>query len=206
MDFVADLRAPTPSAAAELVIRTKQEVIEEMGALRRRLARAARYQLLMGRQRLMHLAQHGAFARMGDLLGRRQQSLDELAYRLATTQAAVFQRYRRRLDIAAARVRHFDLRRNLAAVRRELASRLARLGSAARTGLLRRQARLDQLSGRLQALSPLKILERGYALVFDAAGNLAKDAAQVQVGDEITARLARGSISATVKGKNKPLI
>ncbi len=202
MDFVADLRAPTPSAAAELVIRTKQEVIEEVGALRRRLARAARYQLLIGRQRLTQVAQHGAFARMGDLLGRRQQSLDELVYRLATAQATVFQGFRRRLDVAAARVRHFDLRRNLTAVRRELESRLARLGAVARTALLRRQGRLDQLSGRLQALSPLRILERGYALVFDAAGNLVKDATQAHIGDQITARLARGSLTATVKGKN----
>ncbi len=199
MDFVADLRAPTPSAAAELVIRSKHEVEEELGALRRRLARATRYQLLMGRQRLMRLAQHGAFARLGDLLGRRQQALDDLTYRLATAQAGIFQRCRRRLDVLAARVRHFDLRRNLAAMRRELQSRLGRLAAAARTDLLRRGARADQLSARLQALSPLNILERGYALVFDAAGNLVKDAAQVQVGDEISARLARGGLTATVK-------
>ena len=64
IDFVADLRAPTPSAAAELVIRSRQEVEEQAEGLRQRLTRAMRYRLLMGRQALTELAQHGAFARM----------------------------------------------------------------------------------------------------------------------------------------------
>src|SRR5712675_1932757 len=78
IDFVADLRAPTPSAAAELVIRSRQEVEDQAEALRQRLARAMRYRLLMGRQALTEVAQHGAFARMVDLINRRQQRLDEL--------------------------------------------------------------------------------------------------------------------------------
>ncbi len=199
MDFVADLRAPTPSAAAEMVIRSKQEVEEDLGALRRRLARATRYQLLRASERLTRLAQHGAFARMGDLLGRRHQALDELTYRLAKAQAGVLDRYRRRLDLASSRVRHFDLARNLAGVRRELESRTARLGAAARNGLLQCRARIDRLSAQLQALSPLNILERGYALVFDAAGNLVKDAAQVHAGEDIRAHVARGTIRAKVE-------
>src|SRR6202049_3607440 len=68
LDFVADLRAPTPSAAAELVIRSRQEVDEEFSGLQRRLEKAMRYQLLMARQNLSELAHHGAFARMIDLI------------------------------------------------------------------------------------------------------------------------------------------
>ena len=64
------------------------------------------------------------------------------------------------------------------------------------------RARLNQVSGRLQALSPLAILERGYALVFDAAGNLVKDAEQVKPGEEIRARLARGTVAARVERGN----
>src|ERR1700690_2699228 len=70
LDFVADLRAPTPSAAAELVIRSRQEVDEQLGGLYRRLEKAMRYHLLMARPNLTQLAQHGAFARMMDLLHR----------------------------------------------------------------------------------------------------------------------------------------
>src|SRR3989440_2521678 len=72
-DFVADLRAPTPSAAAELVIESKHRMEEQVGSLAQRLARATRYRLLMGRQTLTELAQHGAFARIRAMLAQRQQ-------------------------------------------------------------------------------------------------------------------------------------
>src|SRR6202040_1886967 len=76
LDFVADLRAPTPSAAAELVIRSLLEVEEQAESLRSRLVRAERYRLLMGRQSLTELSQHGAFAQMMAGINRRQQRLD----------------------------------------------------------------------------------------------------------------------------------
>src|ERR1700676_3335945 len=81
VDFVADLRAPTPSAAAELVIRSRQEVEDHAAALHERLSRAMRYRLLIMRQTLTQLAQHGAFGRMVDLIRQRQQKLDDLTYR-----------------------------------------------------------------------------------------------------------------------------
>jgi exodeoxyribonuclease VII large subunit len=199
VDFVADLRAPTPSAAAELVIRSLQDVEEQAEALRLRLARAMRYRLLMGRQALTELAQHGAFGRMMDGINRRQQRLDDLRYRLERAERSALERQRRRLELASAAVRHYDMRRVLAGMRRELEVTLGGMLSATRTLLLHHGARFNQVSGRLQALSPVSILERGYALVFDAAGNLIKDATQVRPGDAITARLAKGTIAAQVK-------
>ena len=70
-----------------------------------------------------------------------------------------------------------------------------------RNVLLQHRVRAERMMTALESLSPLAILERGYALVFDPSGKLLKDAAQVQAGDEITARLARGDIQATVKTK-----
>src|SRR5256714_11096456 len=81
-DFVADLRAPTPSAAAEMVIESKHQLADHLAHLRQRLARGARYRVLMAKQGLTELAQHGAFARMQDLIQRRAQRLAELRYRL----------------------------------------------------------------------------------------------------------------------------
>jgi exodeoxyribonuclease VII large subunit len=198
-DFVADLRAPTPSAAAELVIRSRQEVEDQAEGLRQRLARAMRYRLLMGRQALTELAQHGAFARMVDVINRRQQKLDDLRNRMEKAARQILEQHRRRVEAAAAAVRHYDVRRMLAGVRRELDSRVAALAATARALLLLRAGRLNQLTGQLEALSPLAILDRGYALVFDASGLLLKDADGVRAGDEISARLAKGSITATVK-------
>jgi exodeoxyribonuclease VII large subunit len=199
IDFVADLRAPTPSAAAELVIRSRQEVEDQAEGLRQRLARAMRYRLLMGRQALTELAQHGAFGRMVDVINRRQQKLDDLKNRMEKAARQILEQNRRRVEAAAAAVRHYDVRRMLAGIGRELNSRVAALAATARTLLLQRAGWLNQLTGQLEALSPLAILDRGYALVFDASGLLLKDADGVKAGDEISARLAKGSITATVK-------
>jgi exodeoxyribonuclease VII large subunit len=201
IDFVADLRAPTPSAAAELVIRSRQEVEEQSEGLRQRLARAMRYRLLMGRQSLTELAQHGAFARIEDVINRRQQKLDDLKNRMDRAERQILEKQRRRLELAAAAVRHYDVRRILAGIHKELDAQVAGMVAAARTLLLQRTGRLNQLNGQLEALSPLAILDRGYALVFDSAGSLLKDASRVRAGDEISARLSQGTLTATVKRK-----
>ena len=202
IDFVADLRAPTPSAAAELVIRSRQEVEEQAEGLHRRLVLGIRYRVAVAQRALVELAQHGAFGRMMDGINQRQQRLDDLLYRLERAERQMFEQHRRRWERAAAAVRHYDVRRMLAGIRQQLESRVAAIAGATHNVLLQRRGRLEQLSGRLDALSPMAILERGYALVFDASGKLVKDAAQVQVGEEISARLARGEIGAVVKKRS----
>lgn len=198
-DFVADLRAPTPSAAAELVIESKHRLEEHVVHLRERLARGARYRLLMARQQLTELAQHGAFGRIQDLLVRRQQRLDELIFRLANSFQSLLREYGQRLEIAGSRVRHFDFRRQLALTRSSLDSASATLLHAMRTRLASDRARWEQMAAKLDALSPLKILDRGYALVFDAKGVLVKDARLLKPGQEVTGRVANGSFVAEIK-------
>ena len=198
-DFVADLRAPTPSAAAELVVQSRGELEEAIAGLRQRLGRAARYQVILARQKLNELAQHGAMARIRDAITRRQQRLDDLIYGLRSAYESQATQKRRRLEVAATRLRHFDLRRVFGSMRREIDSRRSALQAAIGNLLLRRRARLGEAAAHLESLSPVKILERGYALVFDASGKLVKDAAQVQTGDPITARVAKGTFGAIVK-------
>jgi exodeoxyribonuclease VII large subunit len=198
-DFVADLRAPTPSAAAELVIESKQRLAEHLAHLQQRLARGARYRLLMARSQWTELAQHGAFTRIQDLLARRSQRLDELVFRMAAAFQGLLRDASRRLDLSAARVRHFDFRRSLAITRSRLDAGANAVLVATRQKLAREAARLDQLSAKLDALSPVKILDRGYALVFDAGGVLIKDTAQLSPGGEISGRVARGSFTAVVR-------
>ena len=201
LDFVSDLRAPTPSAAAEMVIRSRQEIEEQAEALRLRLARAIRYRLLVARQALTEAAQHGAFARMMDGINQRQQRLDDLGFRLEKAERRLLEQHRRRWDRASASVRHYDARRILSAIARDLAARTSAIAAAIETVLLRHRSRFEQLEHQLRALSPLAILERGYALIFDASGKLVKNSAQVESGDEISARLAQGSLTARVETK-----
>jgi exodeoxyribonuclease VII large subunit len=202
IDFVSDLRAPTPSAAAEIVIRSRQEVEDQAEALRQRLARAMRYRLLMSRQSLVELAQHGAFARMMDGINQRQQKLDDLKFRLERTIRQKIEQQRRRWELASAAIRHYDVRRVLGGIRKELGSQVMALAGVQRKLLTQRRAKVDQLSGELTALSPVAILDRGYALLFDASGTLIKDAEQVSAGDQISAKLARGGLTAVVKDKS----
>ena len=198
VDFVADLRAPTPSAAAELVIRSRVEVENQADAARERLVRAMERRLLQARHALMERAQDGAFARMMDLIRQRQQKLDDLTYRLERGERQTLERWRRQWETVAAAVRHYDARRVLAGIRAELEAVTTATAAAMRNQLLQNKVRLERMGRALEMLSPLAILERGYALVFDGTGRLVKDAAQVQAGQEISARLARGEIRATV--------
>ena len=85
-------------------------------------------------------------------------------------------------------------------MRRELEARSEAMAGAARNLLLQRRGRLERIGAALEALSPVAILERGYALVFDADGKLVKDVRQVRAGDAIEARLARGRVRARVEG------
>jgi exodeoxyribonuclease VII large subunit len=202
-DFVADLRAPTPSAAAELVIESKHRLAEHLAHLHQRLARATRYRLLMARNQLNQLAQHGAFARIQDVLVRRAQRLDELAYRLAANYQGLLREYHRRLDVAASRIRHFDFRRSLVITRSQLDAGTEALRNAFRARLADRKAHVERLTAKLDALSPVKILDRGYALIFDSSGALVKDATRLSPGEQVSARVSKGSFTAEVS-ETKP--
>jgi exodeoxyribonuclease VII large subunit len=198
IDFVADLRAPTPSAAAELVIRSRQEIEAQAEDLYRRLEHGIRYRLLMAKQELTERAQHGAFARMMDGIHRRQQRLDEQRFRLEKAERQLLERCHRRCENVTAAVRHYDARRRLAAIRQQLIAQTANLISAAQTRLLQNRTAFERHSATLQALSPMAILNRGYALVFDRQGQLVKDATRLTPGDDISARVARGRLRARV--------
>jgi exodeoxyribonuclease VII large subunit len=198
VDFVADLRAPTPSAAAELVIRSRQDIEAQAEDLSRRLERALRYRLLMARQELANHAQHGAFARMMDGIHRRQQKLDELTFRLERAERQLLERCHRRTESFAAAIRHYDARRRLSAIRQQLTARVENLAAATRRRLLQSRGALERQIASLEALSPIAILNRGFALVFDANGQLVKDAEQLAPGDDLSARLAKGRVRARV--------
>jgi exodeoxyribonuclease VII large subunit len=219
-DFVADLRAPTPSAAAELVIQSKHELAGRMAMLRDRLRQAMNYKLLRMNNALSRLTQHSALVRLPDMLARRQQRLDDLLHRMEQAQRRNLNGLRRLHEALDIRLRHQDMRVRLSAMRRELEARSSELqrqsqrllaekktrvddltsalGRATETILSKRRSRWELLHSSLSGLSPKAILARGYALVFDAAGNLVKDASQLKRGDAIRAQLGRGEFTAKV--------
>jgi exodeoxyribonuclease VII large subunit len=199
MDFVADLRAATPSAAAEMVIRSRQEIEESAEGLHNRLLRAMRYHLAIARQHVIEASQRGAFARMMDLINQRQQKVDELSFRLERAAKVRLDASRRRWESSSAAVRHYDARRVLNGMRHGLEARVASMATLARSLVLQHRGRLEALQGKITALSPVAILDRGYALVFDSKGRLLKDPAQVSPGERIRAQVAKGELVAKVE-------
>jgi len=155
----------------------------------------------MHRQALTELAQHGAFARIMEVIRQRQQRLDDVVHRMELAERHLLEQMRRRWETVSAAVRHYDLRRVLSGMRRELDSKTTALVAVTRNVLLQHRVRSDRLQTILESLSPLAILDRGYALVFDAEGKLLKDASKVREGDAISARLSHGQIDATVTKK-----
>jgi exodeoxyribonuclease VII large subunit len=198
-DFVADLRAPTPSAAAELITAAQHRIEERVQALDARVRRAIRYQLMLARQRFTALSIPQIHNRLQSLIGRRGQRLDDLRHRLDLAVARCLRTPAAQVAALTARVeRHNPAVRLAQASRRFERSQqsLARLGTAI---VAARSARLDRAADHLHVLSPLAVLNRGYALVYAADGTLLRDAADTQPGATIRARLAKGTLEATVE-------
>lgn len=219
-DFVADLRAPTPSAAAELITAAQHKVEELIAALGNRLVRAARFQLLQAQQRMSRTSIAYAQQRVVTQLHRLQQQLDDLGFRMESAMEAVLEEQRRavaeltagvmrhdpRQEFGVARQRLMNSRsrlehvldRGLSAARFQWQSNDARLYRAAGVTLAARRAEWMHARGSLQALSPLAVLQRGYALVQDEAGILVRSAAQLTAGQMVKTRLGDGSFQSSV--------
>ena len=198
-DFIADLRAPTPSAAAELITEAQHKIAEHLAMQEQRLARAARFQLLQARQRLTRLPVSRAEGRVNTLLHRLAQRLDELSLRVETAVSAQLRRQQRTVaDLTAAVLRH-DPRQQLGQARERLATCRTHLDRALERRMHESVAHLSALDARLHSLSPLAVLERGYALVLDAAGGVVRSTAQVATGDKVTTRLSDGAFISRVE-------
>jgi exodeoxyribonuclease VII large subunit len=163
-----------------------------------------RYRLLEQRHRLRALATHIGFRRLEDLLRRNRQQTDELLARLGQALGARTDRLRRRLTVAATRIVSFDLRQRIAAWRQRAGQRSGELGARIERLLALKRQRLERLFVQLEERSPLRVLERGYAICTDAAGNVLRSTAQVDLGDEVRVQLARGSLGAEVRNKETP--
>ncbi|MCS6952306.1 MAG: exodeoxyribonuclease VII large subunit [Bryobacteraceae bacterium] len=195
-DFVADVRAPTPSAAAEMVIAPKQQLLGQVAAAQLRLEQAVRYRLAQGGRRLHELSIDRPARLLHRLMGRRQQRLDELDGRLRQRWRELFAGRRSRWQALDERLRRLDVRLRLAAARRRLDELSRRSEQSIHLRLTRVRARLESLRAELGHLSPLAVLERGYAIVRDEAGRVIKDAATVAAGTLLQILLARGRLRA----------
>jgi exodeoxyribonuclease VII large subunit len=198
-DFVADLRAPTPSAAAERVVQAKEELTARIRSLEERRDAALRLRLARVRARVEAAAAHRVFAAEGGRLRVQAQRVDELLRRAETGIVRRLERGRENSRRLRERLPAFRLDRQLAARRERLGRHVDRLLALFRARSEKRRAALSRLAASLDGLSPLAVLGRGYALVWDEAGQkLVRDAAEVEAGEGLRIRLHRGALRATV--------
>lgn len=247
-DFVSDVRAPTPSAAAEIVVRSRNEFERHISEYQRRLIQQIRYLLSEQRHRVRDLESHRGFRQLDLLMRRRRQQLDDLSsqlgyvlrlrlssahQRLASAQAKVVTfdlrgraaalrgriqqrrdalrssfdrvigRKQRRLAAAQVRFAALDLRSRVGRLRRRLDDRSVALSAAMNRALIAKRRRLEAAALKLEERSPFQLLERGYAIAYDASGKVLRSTEKVAQGDDISVRLARGAIDATVRRKRQ---
>lgn len=197
-DFVADLRAPTPSAAAELVVGTRQAIDERIDGALAKLRQLLRYRLADAGRKLHQRGIDRAMSLLARKIGRSLQRIDELDYEMKDRVRRLLEARRARLRSLEARLSMLDLRLRFAGVRRRLEIADGAAAQAIHLRVARGRARFEPLAAQLHQLSPLRVLERGYAIVQDEHGRILKDAAAAALDSEIGVRLARGRLSARV--------
>jgi exodeoxyribonuclease VII large subunit len=195
-DFVADLRAPTPSAAAELVICTRQSLEERLEAGEIKLRQAMRLSLALLARRLHVRAVDQTTLHRA--IGKQMQRVDELDYRLRDHWRAVLGRRRRALDSLSGRLGQLDVRLKFGRVRRRLEACEASAMQLMKLRLSHARRALGPLDVHLAQLSPLKILDRGYAIV-EKDGKIVKSPEDTPVGSDIAIRLSQGRLKARVR-------
>jgi exodeoxyribonuclease VII large subunit len=196
-DFVADLRAPTPSAAAELAVPNLEDIVDRIEAARAKATQGLRYRIAMLERRLRQQGIDRALGVLHRNVGRHLQRIDEQEYRLRErVRTAIDLRERERRGLEE-RLRHFDVRPRLAADRRRMDSAHTAMLETVRRRLALRRSDWEQARAKIEQLSPLKILERGYAIVSNEGGIL-KDAKSAPVGSSIHVRVAKGELDARV--------
>jgi exodeoxyribonuclease VII large subunit len=203
-DFVADVRASTPSAAAELVVNTRREFDKHIADLRSALTEQIRYRILVLSRRVHELSARRGFRRPLDLLRQQRQRADEMTSRLALGLRARLEQSRRRYTAAHLRIFRFDFRAKISALRIRLERLTAELGKRMERLVRIKRERLEKLRVQLEERGPLKVLERGYSIVTDANGLVLRDATQVTLGDSLSIRLHKGRLTTEVKKKDLP--
>jgi exodeoxyribonuclease VII large subunit len=199
-DFAADVRAPTPSAAAELAVPDAEEWFEAFMQFGARLQRGMRRRLEEHRVRLRWLNGRAALVSPAARLGAQAQRLDELEQCLVRAMRRRLQEHRERLRWLTGRAALVSPSTRLTQQLSRLENLKQRLYRGGRQVISSRRERLLPLARTLNAVSPLATLERGYAIVSIEGGPILRNAADAKPGTIIEARLAQGRVRAKVEG------
>jgi exodeoxyribonuclease VII large subunit len=197
-DFVADLRAPTPSAAAEIVAAHEAQLCSLLESLTANLARSIRFRISGARNDVQELALSPAFDAVVARLRNAMTATDEAGHRLQTAIIANLQRVQRRLGAATHSLTPAQLRSAVTAARTRFASLTRTRDAAIAMRLESARQKLGVAAAALDAMSPLRVLERGYAIAHNAEGGVVREASAMAVGDPLRVRLWKGALDCRV--------
>ncbi|WP_277051924.1 exodeoxyribonuclease VII large subunit [Zestomonas thermotolerans] len=200
-DFVADVRAPTPSAAAELLAPDSTDLQQRLDSLKRRLLLRMRDQLARERLRLDSLAR--CLRHPGERLRQHAQRLDELDLRLRRAWQLRLNARHEQLARLEARLAAQHPGRLLALLRQRLEALGERLPRAIQLQLRQQRQRLENLAQGLHLVSPLATLGRGYSILLDEQGQAIRRASQTRPGQKLEARLGEGRLSLRVEDNHQ---
>ncbi|MBU2280817.1 MAG: exodeoxyribonuclease VII large subunit [Gammaproteobacteria bacterium] len=198
-DYVADLRAATPSAAAELVSPDQQHQLTQLLQLKQRLVQSIRQRLGVSAQMFLHQHSKLQLLHPARRLQQQQQRLDELQIRLTQAMQQRLQRKTQQLQLQQKSLALVSPQQRLNRQQQQLQQLQHKLQQAMSGQQQKQLQRWQRLSGQLHIVSPLATLQRGYSIVFSAQGSVIKDQQQVGPGDQIQVRLANGGFNARVE-------
>jgi len=198
-DFAADLRAPTPSAAAELVAAHEEELCARLEQLVSGLRRTLNHRIAAGRAHVRELTFARGFDEVKTKLRGALSAVDARDDRMRAAIARIFQSTFRRFDAAARLLSPSELRNRSVRQRASLDAVTRAQESAMSARIEKARQQFGFSVAALEAMSPLKVLERGYAIAQDAAGKIVREASSVSVGDELRVRLWKGGIDCRVE-------
>jgi exodeoxyribonuclease VII large subunit len=202
-DFVADMRAPTPSAAAEMVAAHEAELCARLASLNTSLRRSMQHRIAGTRNQVQKLALSTAFDAVATRLHDALTATSAAEYRLQSTMRAALELAQRRLHTASRNVSLPQLRSLLTAARARFESLNNSRDNAMATRIEAAQRKFGLAAAALDAMSPLRVLERGYAIAHDAEGQVVRDAANISIGDELRLRLWKGELDCRVERTKK---
>lgn len=197
-DFAADLRAPTPSAAAELVATHEDELCTRLGRLEKQLQRLVRYRIVNARARVQENALSQAFDEVRGKLQTARRDTERANHELELLIKRFFQAAQRRAGEVINRLSPAELRERVSHSRARFESASAACSAATIGQVEDARKRLGLAAAALDALSPLAVLERGYAIAQDKDGRLVREASSVSIGDALQVRLAKGKLDCLV--------
>ena len=197
-DFVADLRAPTPSAAAELVSRNQQELLQQLAYKQQRLEMALDRIFSHQQQRLQQLRLRLQNQHPQNQLLMQKTRTAQLHHRLVLAMQRQMDKTQQKLTALSARLKQNPLPYRLQKQSQYLAQLQVRLNLGANRQVTERQNKLATLCGKLDGLSPLKVLARGYSIAEDPKGHAIVSVKQVKKGDTIKTKVADGVITSRV--------